>query len=158
MRVACVFLVLLSFTAVGGAQQSDKDQPTLTVNSTLVEVPILAKTKGGEVVFQLTGDDFLLTDNGVPQHLTLDPDTDSQPLALAVVVETGCAGARHLDDYRQLDSILDALIGNVEHRVAIIGFDGGPHLSCVLRQEQTMLPGSLGTWMQVIKGQRFWTG
>jgi VWFA-related protein len=128
MRVACVFLVLLSFTAVGGAQQSGKDQPTLTVNSTLVEVPILAKTKGGEVVFQLTGDDFLLTDNGVPQHLTLDPDTDSQPLALAIVVETGGAGARHLDDYRQLDSILDALIGNVEHRVAVIGFDGGPHL------------------------------
>ena len=31
-------------------------------------------------------------------------------------------------DYRQLDSILDALIGNVEHRVAIIGFDSVPHL------------------------------
>lgn len=128
MRVGCTLLVLLSLATVGGAQQSDKDQPTLTVRSTLVEVPILVKTKGGEVVFQLTGDDFLLTDNGVPQHLTLDPDTDSQPLALAIVVETGGAGARHLDDYRPLDAILDALIGNVEHRVAVIGFDSTPHL------------------------------
>jgi VWFA-related protein len=128
MKVACTLFVLLSLASVGGTQQSDKDQPTLTVSSTLVEVPILAKTKGGEVVFQLTGDDFLLTDNGVPQHLTLDQDTDSQPLALAIVVETGGAGARHLVDYRQLDAILDALIGNVEHRVAVIGFDSAPHL------------------------------
>jgi VWFA-related protein len=73
-------------------------------------------------------DDFLLTDDGVPQHLTLDQDTDSQPLALAIVVETGSAGARHLIDYRQLDAILDALIGNIEHRVAVIGFDSTPHL------------------------------
>jgi VWFA-related protein len=128
MRVAWTLFALLCLVAVGGAQQSDKDQPTLTVSSTLVEVPILVKTKGGGVVFQLTGDDFLVTDNGVPQHLTLDQDIDSQPLALAIVVETGGAGARHLVDYLQLDSILDALIGNVDHRVAVIGFDSTPHL------------------------------
>jgi hypothetical protein len=77
MRVACTLLVVLFLAAAGGAQQNNnKDQPTLTVSSTLVEVPVLVKTKGGEVIFQLTGDDFLLTDNGVPQHLTLDQDTD----------------------------------------------------------------------------------
>ena len=89
---------------------------------------MLVTTKSGNVVFELTADDFLVTDNGVPQQVTLDQDTDSQPLALAVVVETGGTGARHLDDYRQLDSVLDALIGNVEHRVALIGFDSLPHL------------------------------
>jgi VWFA-related protein len=129
MRSACTLFLLLCLAAVGVcAQQSEKGQPTLTVRSTLVEVPILLKVKGGEVIFGLTADDFLVTDNGVPQHLTLDQDTDSQPLALAIVVETGGAGARHLTDYRQLDSILDALIGNVEHGVAIIGFDSVPHL------------------------------
>jgi VWFA-related protein len=128
MRVACILSVLLALGAIGGTQQRDKDQSTLTASSTLVEVPILVKTKGREIVFQLTADDFLLTDNGVPQDVTLDHDIDSQPLALAIVVETGGAGARHPVDYRQLDSILDALIGNVEHRVAIIGFDSVPHL------------------------------
>jgi hypothetical protein len=128
MRSACSLFLLLCLAAVGvSAQQSDK-QPTLTVRSALVEVPVLLKAKGGEVVFGLTADDFLVTDNGVPQHLTLDQDTDSQPLALVIVVETGGAGARHLTDYRQLDSILDALIGNVEHRIAVIGFDSVPHL------------------------------
>jgi len=100
----------------------------LTVRSTLVMVPVLVTTKAGKVVFELTADDFLVTDNGVPQQVTLDPETDLQPLALAIVVETGGAGARHLDDYRQLDSILDALIGNVEHRVALVAFDSTPHL------------------------------
>jgi VWFA-related protein len=93
-----------------------------------VQVPVLVKTRGGQVIFKLTADDFILTDDGTPQDLTLDQDTDSQPLALAIVVETGGAGAGHLIDYLQLDAILDALIGNVEHRVAVIGFDSTPHL------------------------------
>jgi VWFA-related protein len=94
----------------------------------LVEVPALVKTKGGEVMLKLTADDFSLTDNGVPQALTLDQGTDLEPLALAVVVETGGAGAKHLVDYQHLDAILDALAGAVEHRVAVITFDSKPHL------------------------------
>lgn len=120
---------LLCLVTVGlHAQQSDAPQTTLTVRSTLVEVPALVKTRRGDVVFELTASDFVLTDDGVPQTLTLDPDTDSQPLALAIVVETGGAGSRHLGDYRQLDAILDQLIGSVDHRVALIGFDSRPHL------------------------------
>jgi VWFA-related protein len=110
------------------AQQSDPGQPVLTVRSTLVQVPALVKTKAGRVVLGFTADDFFLTDNGVPQALKLDEGTDLEPLALAIVVETGGAGARHLFDYQQLDAILDALVGAVEHRVAVIGFDSGPHL------------------------------
>ncbi len=129
IRSVCTFTLLLAFSAASlRAQQEETPQAPLTVRSTLVMVPVLATTKTGKVVFGLTADDFLVTDNGVPQHVTLDAETGSQPLALAIVVETGGAGARHLNDYRQLDAILDALIGNVEHRVALIGFDSTPNL------------------------------
>src|SRR5271167_3730718 len=129
MRSVWMFTLLLALTAVGVcAQQSESAPSPLTVRSNLVMVPVLVTTKAGKVVFELTADDFVVTDNGVQQHFTLDPETGSQPLALAIVVETGGAGARHLDDYRELDSILDALIGNVEHRVAVVGFDSTPHL------------------------------
>jgi VWFA-related protein len=129
MRSWLILPLLLLFVSAGAsAQQGDTNQPTLSVRSTLVEVPALVKTKAGEVVFELTADDFVLTDDGVPQHLMLDPDTDWQPLALAICVETGGAGAGHLADYRELDALLDALVGNVEHRVAVIGFDSKPHL------------------------------
>jgi VWFA-related protein len=110
------------------AQQGQPDRSTLTVRAPLVQVPVLVKNKAKQVVFELTADDFLVSDNGVPQHVALDADTGSQPLALAVVVETGGAGARHLGDYTELDSILEALIGNVEHRVAVIAFDSTPHM------------------------------
>jgi VWFA-related protein len=120
-----IFLIL---AAVAPAQQIEPVPPTLTVRSTLVLAPVLVKTKRGQVIFKLSADDFLLTDNGVRQTLTLVEDTDSQPLALAIVVETGGAGALHLNDYGQLDAILDALVGGVEHRVALIGFDSAPHL------------------------------
>jgi VWFA-related protein len=129
MRSGLILPLLLSLAFTGAsAQQGDTSQPTLSVRSTLVEVPALVKTKAGEIVFELTADDFILTDDGVPQHLTLDPDTDSQPLALAICVQTGGAGTRHLANYQELDAIIDALIGNVEHRVAVIGFDSKPHL------------------------------
>jgi VWFA-related protein len=129
MKSICLFTLLVAISAVDlSAQQSEPAQAPLTVRTTLVMVPVLVTTKTGKVVFELTADDFVVTDNGVPQHFTVDEDTGSQPLALAIVVETGGAGALHLDDYRGLDSVLDALIGNVEHRVAVIGFDSAPHL------------------------------
>src|SRR5580700_1351631 len=129
MRPACIVSLLFCLAAAGlRAQQSDPGQAVLTVRSTLVQVPALVKTKAGKVMLKLTADDFSLTDNGVPQALTLDQGTDLEPLALAIVVETGGAGANHLVDYQQLDAILDALVGAVEHRVAIIGFDSKPHL------------------------------
>jgi len=138
MRSAYLSTLLLCLTSSGAcAQQGDSGQTTLSVRSTLVEVPALVKAAGGQIVFELTTDDFLLTDDGVPQHLTLDPDTDGQPLALAICVETGGAGAKHLADYQQLDAILDALVGNVEHRVAIIGFDSTPHLLLPFTEDTT---------------------
>jgi VWFA-related protein len=139
MRPWYAFVLVVLFTAVSlraqqsgagqdGAPTTPSNPTTLTVRSTLVEVPVLVKTRGGQVVFELTADDFVLTDDRIPQQIRIELDTDAQPLALAIVVETGGAGARHLLDYEQLDAILDALIGNVEHRVALIGFDSTAHL------------------------------
>jgi VWFA-related protein len=102
--------------------------PVFRAGTTLVLVPALVRTKAGEPVFSLTADDFLLTDDDVPQKLSLEQDTDSEPLALVVAVEIGGAGARHLDDYRSLGTTIEALVGNVPHRVAIVGFDSEPRL------------------------------
>ncbi len=135
MRFLCAVAVLLAVVCASGRAQQAPAPPqngsnpsTLTVRSTLVEVPVLVKTKNGQVVFELTAHDFVLTDDGVPQQIRIEQETDAEPLAVAVVVETGGAGARHLADYQELDAILDSLVGNVEHRVALIGFDSTPHL------------------------------
>jgi VWFA-related protein len=100
---------------------------TITTRSTLVLVPALVKTKSGAVVYTLKADDFTLTDNGVPQKLTLEEDTGDQPLALVVLIETGGAGGRELPLYRSLPTMLDSVVGGEPHKIAVVTFDSGPH-------------------------------
>jgi VWFA-related protein len=124
--ILTLILVFSSLPAI--AQQAQDATTTLTVRSTLVQVPVQVKTKSGKNVFALTADNFLVTDNGNPQPITMDDDAGSQPLALAIVVQTGGAGAAHLAEYYGLGPILDAILGNVDHRVAVVSFDSAPHL------------------------------
>jgi VWFA-related protein len=91
-------------------------------------VPTLIKTASGEPVFGLTANDFIVTDDGIEQKLSLQEGTDSQPLALVIVVQTGGAGGRRLDSYRRLGPLLDSIVGAVPHHVAVVGFDSKPHI------------------------------
>ena len=99
------------------------------MRSSLVVVPALVKTKSGQIVFTLKADDFIVKDDGIPQKLRLEEDTDSQPLAaLVIVVEVGGDGIHYLPAYGDLGPLLDAIIGNVPHRVALVDFDSDPEL------------------------------
>ena len=101
---------------------------TINVRSSLVVLPALVKTKSGQLVFTLKADDFIVKDDGIPQKLQLEEDTDSQPLALVIVVEVGGDGIHYLDEYSDLGPLLDAIVGNVPHRVALVDFDSEPEL------------------------------
>jgi hypothetical protein len=57
-------------------------------------------------------------------------------LALAIVVENGGLGVEHLGDYSELGSVLEALIGNVEHRVASLISTARRIYWCHFRQER----------------------
>jgi VWFA-related protein len=106
----------------------DSQTATLSAHSTLVLVPALVRTKAGQLVFTLTANDFVLTDDGVPQKLTLEQDTGGEPLALVVLIEGGGSGARELDKYRDLAPMLESVVGGVPHKVAVVGFDSSPVL------------------------------
>jgi VWFA-related protein len=129
--------LLLTTSALLAQAPADEPQPpqdsTFSLRSSLVLVPTMVRTKHGDVVFTLTADDFVITDDGIPQKLKLEEDTDSQPLALVVVAEVGGAGVTHLDQYRDLSPILDAVVGGVPHKVAVVGFDSTP----ILQQDFT---------------------
>jgi VWFA-related protein len=122
--VACAFTALAA-----DLQTSDTPNLAISVRSSLVLVPALVKTRSGDIVFSLGAQDFVLTDNGIPQALQMEKNVEAQPLALAVVVQTGGNGASHLKDYQGLDAMLDAVIGNVPHHVAVVAFDSTPHLA-----------------------------
>jgi VWFA-related protein len=129
--VAALFLWVSSQATNGqssGEPFPSSQVPTLTTRSNLVLVPVLVKSKSAKIIFSLTAEDFILTDNGVLQTVRVEEDALGQPLALAVIVETGGQGAAHLRDYRNLGPVLDAVIGGVQHNVAVISFDSTARL------------------------------
>jgi VWFA-related protein len=137
LALACILLAihtpyaLAQATATELAPVSTPDAAqasTLNARSTLVLVPALVRNKAGQLVFTLKADDFVLTDDGVPQKLTLEQDTGGEPLALVVDIEGGGAGVDELDKYRALAPMLGAVVGGVPHKIAVVGFDSSPVL------------------------------
>lgn len=133
MRFRAPFAIMLLMVpaALACAQATSPhtpQTPLISTRSTLVLVPTLVKTKAGELVYALTANDFIITDNSIEQKVALEEDTGGQPLALVVAVETGGAGGRQLGMYRNLATMIDAVVGSVPHRVAVVAFDSEPTL------------------------------
>lgn len=130
LRLVLALLCVSPAIAQTPASTGPATQPTpvITTNSTVVLVPALVTTRKGEPVFTLTAKDFALTDDGVTQPLTLEPDNDGQPLALIVAIETGGDGAKQLRNYGTLPLMIDNLTGQLPHKVAIVTFDSAPKL------------------------------
>jgi VWFA-related protein len=128
--------VLALILALGGIEeailqgqvQTSENEAGLSVQSSLVIVLALVRTKAGELVFTLKADDFIVTDNGSPQKIRLDEDTGGAPLALVVVLETGGAGAREFEKYSPLLKMLEPMVSGVPHRIAVVAFDSEPRL------------------------------
>ncbi|MHB1935323.1 MAG: VWA domain-containing protein [Acidobacteriaceae bacterium] len=130
---AAAFLVTLSGTCALAQKAkppaSQNVQPVqIRTQADLVMVPTLVKTNAGELVYTLTSQDFSISDNGIEQRVTLTDGASQQPLALVVVVQTGGTGAQQLPNLRHLETMIEAMVGNVPHHVALVTFDSKPHL------------------------------
>lgn len=100
-------------------------QTTLHTTTTLVVVPTLVQTAGKAPVFSLVAGDFLLTDNGVPQQVTLEEET-KRPLSLVVLMQTGGIARGQFASYAGLETMLASLLGGAPNRISIVNFDDRP--------------------------------
>jgi VWFA-related protein len=100
-------------------------QTTLHTTTTLVVVPTLVQTSGKEPVFSLKADDFILTDNGVPQKVMLEEES-SRPLSLVVLMQTGGIARGQFENYVHLDSMIATILGKAPNMVSIVNFDSQP--------------------------------
>jgi VWFA-related protein len=138
MKLQLSFPVMAVLAVAGGSLPAQQPAapagqgPVFTTQTTNVIVPALVRDSGGKLVYTLEADDFRLTDDGVPQKLTLQQETGSEPLALVIVIEVGGGGARQFQQYERLvpplAPMLPAMVGNVYHRVAVVTFDSRPKL------------------------------
>ena len=100
-------------------------QTTLRTTTTLVVVPTLVQTADKGAVFSLTAEDFVVTDSGVPQKLTLEEET-KRPLSLVVLMQTGGVARGQFPSYTHLETMLASLLGGAPNRVSIVNFDSRP--------------------------------
>src|ERR1700743_1651211 len=104
-------------------------QTTLHTTTTLVVVPTLVKTANKETAPSLKAEDFVLTDNGVPQKVTLEEET-KRPLSLVVLMQTGGVARGQFASYANLEPLLASLLvgapGGTRNRVSIVNFDSQP--------------------------------
>jgi VWFA-related protein len=127
MKLA-ITMVLLCWLPAPARTQTPAQGPAVRTQANVVLVPALVRDSAGEPVFTLTASDFRLTDDGVEQPLALDENAGGEPLALVIAVETGGAGGRKLDAYRDLGGVLTALVGGAPLEIAVVGFDSSPSL------------------------------
>jgi VWFA-related protein len=104
------------------------ENQTLEVTTTEVLVPTLVKTRGGEIVYGLKADDFIVEDDGVAQKIRVQEEMDTAPVALVVAVELGGAGVLEFDKLAHLGPLLDLFLSDKRSRVALVGFDSTQHL------------------------------
>ena len=135
LRITFPVMVLLAVAGLAAPAQQpapSESRAIFTGQTTNVLVPTLVRDAAGKIVYTLQADDFLLTDDGVPQKLTLQRDTGDEPLALVIVIEVGGGGARQFQKYERLvpplAPMLPSIVGNVRHRVAVVTFDSRPKL------------------------------
>src|SRR6266487_4938853 len=127
--------VLLLYAAVAVAQNPSTTPPanndqsyTLRTQSNIVLVPTTVQTKHGEIIYALKPDQFVVEDNGVPQTIRLDEDTDSLGLSLVVVVQCSRASVMEFAKLRGLATMVDAVAGDAPREVAVVTYGGRPVL------------------------------
>jgi len=137
MELRTIFVAILALVVAATETQAQQATPgendsSFTSRTTNVLVPALVCDAKGKVVYTLQAENFVLTDDGVPQKLTLQHETGGEPLALVIAIEVGAAGMRRFQKDERLvpplAPMLPSIVGKVSHRVAVVTFDSRPKI------------------------------
>jgi VWFA-related protein len=116
----CAALLLLA----GAPLLSQQQGPTISVNVKLVTLFATVRDKHGQLIRNLTKDDFALGQDGHPQTISyFAPDSDL-PLTLGLLVDTSMSQRRVLDQERDAShAFLDHLLREDKDKAFVIHFD-----------------------------------
>jgi VWFA-related protein len=129
MRSLLSVLLLCALPAAAQTPSAQGDQSyTLRTQSNIVLVPTTVQSKHGEILYGLKPEQFVVEDNGVPQTIHLDEDTDSLGLSLAVVVQCSRSAGYEFPKLNGLSTMIDAIAGDAPREVAIITYGSAPLL------------------------------
>jgi VWFA-related protein len=128
MRILIVAAALcaLVWLSPGARAEADDNDPASTVSVRVNVVNVLAtvRDKKGNIVSDLTKDDFELTEDGRPQDIHYFAKDANLPLTLGLLVDTSLSQRRVLDQEREAShSFLVQMVREDRDKAFIIHFD-----------------------------------
>jgi VWFA-related protein len=110
--------VALALAACLAAQE-----PSFNVRSRLVLVPVTVTDLKGRSIDGLEASDFVLSDNGRPQNVTVDTiDTGVAPVALVVAVQSSGISTAVLEKVRKIGAMIQPLITGERGCAGVVSF------------------------------------
>jgi VWFA-related protein len=129
-QCACVPALLLLVSA----RTPGQDDPTFSTDVKVVNILATVRTKAGQIVNDLTKDDFSLSENGRPEAIKYFSRESDLPLTIGLMVDTSMSQARVLESERSASfQFVDQVLRPNKDKVFIMQFD----MAVLTRQELT---------------------
>jgi len=115
---------LLAAGATAVRAPAAQDQPTFSTEVKVVNVFATVRTKTGEIIRNLTKDDFVLLENGRPQEIRYFSRDSDLPLTIGLLVDTSLSQGRVLEEERGASyRFLDQVLRENKDQAVIVQFD-----------------------------------
>jgi VWFA-related protein len=127
----CLALILLLLGDSNAQSQDTHSQAasqqavaTMSVDVKVVTLPVTVRDKKGQIVRNLTKDDFVLQEDGRPQVIKYFTQDTNLPLTLGLLVDTSLSQRNVLDQERSASKVfLDQMLTDTKDKAFLIHFD-----------------------------------
>ena len=111
-----------------------QEEPTFSTDVKVVNVLATVRTKSGQIINDLTKDDFVILENGRPQAIKYFSRESDLPLTIGLMVDTSMSQARVLESERSASfQFVDQVLREGKDKVFVTQFD----MAVLTRQKLT---------------------
>ncbi|MGB7621881.1 MAG: VWA domain-containing protein [Terriglobia bacterium] len=141
----CWLLLLLIYLFLPSWPLWSQQKPNISIDVKGVTLLATVRDKHGQIVRNLTQDDFLLEQDGHPQTIRYFTQETNLPLTLGLLVDTSMSQRRVLDQERRASqSFLDQMLHSDKDMAFVIHFDREVELLQDLTSSRQKLESALG--------------
>ncbi len=134
-QFAIVAIVLLPLSAqTPNAQPPNQDDATFSTEVKVVNILATVRTKSGQIINDLTKDDFTVTENKKPEEIRYFSRESDLPLTIGLMVDTSMSQTRVLESERSASfQFVDQVLREGKDKVFVTQFD----MAVMMRQKPT---------------------
>jgi VWFA-related protein len=150
-RLSAIFLSVLALTIFTSAVRAQEPDEVITTNTALVQLNVGVVDKRGQIITNLSANDFSVFEDGVRRPIVYFEPTEA-PFSLIMLLDTSGSTINFRQQINQAAvRFLDAL--SPQDRVAVVTFNGkGPKLQLPFTTDRNRIAYSIGITLQTGKG------